>query len=51
MTSQLPQQLRVPGSNQDKQGILSQCPPSTRAAADTEIQGIFQSKKETFSSC
>lgn len=50
-SSQLPQQLHVPDSNQDEQGILSWCPPSTRAAADTEIQGIFQSKKETSSSC
>lgn len=38
----------MPGSTWDGQGILSWCPPSTRAATDTEIQGIFQSKKDFF---
>ncbi|XP_032930738.1 glutathione hydrolase 7 isoform X1 [Catharus ustulatus] len=49
-TSQLPQQLHVPGSNRDGQGILSRCPPSTRAAADTHRHSrhLSEQKRDFF---
>lgn len=49
-TSQLPQQLHVPGSNRDGQGILSRCPPSTRAAAGThrDSRNLSEQKRDFF---
>lgn len=49
-TSQLTQQLHVPGSNRDRQGILSRCPPSARAAADihTHSRHLSEQKRDFF---
>uniref|UniRef100_A0A803W1R9 Glutathione hydrolase n=1 Tax=Ficedula albicollis TaxID=59894 RepID=A0A803W1R9_FICAL len=49
-SSQLPQQLCVPGSSRDRQGILSWCPSSTRAAADTHRHSrhLSEQKRDFF---
>lgn len=49
-TSELPQQLHVTGSDQDRQGILSRCPPSTKAAAGThrDSRHLSEQKRDFF---